>query len=136
MNIIEKIFGDFCNGDIINVQFVPFYKKQQQVERPFELRKFYLKCFFHFNRLGTKHKENFETVRPLHCSNRVNSPPVMKKIYHLSSCSTCARILKEWNPGKDVVLQDIKTEKISPSGLRGARPFMSSTCRRPCRCRA
>lgn len=41
----------------------------------------------------------------------------MKKIYHLSSCTTCKRILKQWNPGKNVVLQDIKTEKITPSQL-------------------
>lgn len=41
----------------------------------------------------------------------------MKKIYHLSSCSTCQRILKQWKPAKDVVLQDIKTEKLTPSQL-------------------
>lgn len=41
----------------------------------------------------------------------------MKKIYHLSSCSTCQRILKEWNPGKDVVLQDIKSESITEKQL-------------------
>lgn len=39
----------------------------------------------------------------------------MPKIYHLSTCSTCQRILKEWKPGKEVVLQDIKTEKITPA---------------------
>ena len=33
----------------------------------------------------------------------------MKKIYYLSSCDTCQRILKEINPGKDVELQ-FKTE--------------------------
>ncbi|MBK6839135.1 MAG: hypothetical protein IPG90_13495 [Bacteroidetes bacterium] len=41
----------------------------------------------------------------------------MKKIYHLSTCSTCQRILKEIKPGKDVVLQDIKTEKITAKQL-------------------
>ena len=41
----------------------------------------------------------------------------MKKIYHLSSCSTCARILGEWKPGKDVVLQDIKTKKITAAQI-------------------
>jgi arsenate reductase (glutaredoxin) len=40
-----------------------------------------------------------------------------KKIYLLSTCSTCQRILKDWSPGKDVVLQDIKTEKITPGEL-------------------
>ena len=41
----------------------------------------------------------------------------MKKIYHLSTCSTCQRILKEIKPGKDVILQDIKTEKITSKQL-------------------
>ncbi len=41
----------------------------------------------------------------------------MKKIYHLSSCSTCQRIIKEINPNDDVILQDIKTEAISENQL-------------------
>jgi arsenate reductase (glutaredoxin) len=41
----------------------------------------------------------------------------MKKIYHLSTCSTCQRILKEWKPGDDVKMQDIKTEKITAKQL-------------------
>lgn len=41
----------------------------------------------------------------------------MKKIYHLSNCTTNQRILKEWKPGKDVVLQDIKTEPITATQI-------------------
>src|ERR1700753_2987500 len=42
----------------------------------------------------------------------------MKKIYHLSSCSTCQQILKDTKAGsKGFVLQDIKTEKITPAQL-------------------
>jgi len=42
----------------------------------------------------------------------------MKKIYHLASCSTCQRILQETGAiKKGVVLQDIKTEKITPAQL-------------------
>ncbi|MBL7923766.1 MAG: hypothetical protein JNL88_06180 [Bacteroidia bacterium] len=41
----------------------------------------------------------------------------MKKIYHLSTCDTNQRILKELKPGKEVVLQDIKTEPITPAQL-------------------
>ena len=41
----------------------------------------------------------------------------MKKIYHLGNCSTCKRILSEINIDKDVVLQDIKEEKISAEQL-------------------
>ena len=36
----------------------------------------------------------------------------MKKIFYLKSCSTNQRILKEINPGSDVVLQNIKEENI------------------------
>lgn len=41
----------------------------------------------------------------------------MKKIYHLATCSTCVRIIKELNPSDDVILQDIKTEKITESQI-------------------
>ena len=41
----------------------------------------------------------------------------MKKIYHLANCSTCQRILKELKPGKEYLLQDIKSEPITASHL-------------------
>src|ERR1700741_5198667 len=42
----------------------------------------------------------------------------MKKIYYLSSCSTCARIIKELDlVKKKFVFQDIKTEKITAKQL-------------------
>lgn len=42
----------------------------------------------------------------------------MKKIYHLSTCDTCQRILGETGAAeKGFTLQDIKTEKISPAEL-------------------
>jgi arsenate reductase len=41
----------------------------------------------------------------------------MKKIYHLGNCSTCKRILSELKLGSDVVLQDIKEEKITAAQL-------------------
>ena len=37
----------------------------------------------------------------------------MKKIYHLGICTTCQRILKELKPGKEFVLQEVKTEPIT-----------------------
>ncbi len=37
----------------------------------------------------------------------------MKKIYHLSTCDTCKRIIKELNVPSDFVLQDIKTDAIT-----------------------
>ena len=37
----------------------------------------------------------------------------MTKVYHLSTCDTCQRILKELQPLDDFILQDIKTEAIT-----------------------
>lgn len=50
----------------------------------------------------------------------------MKKIYHLSSCSTCQKILKQINPGKDVELQDIKEKNIDESTLDWIRDKVGS----------
>lgn len=41
----------------------------------------------------------------------------MKKIYQLSTCDTCKRILKELQPIDGFVLQDIKTESITEDQL-------------------
>lgn len=49
----------------------------------------------------------------------------MKKVYLLSSCSTCQRILKEINE-PNFVLQDIKTEAISEAQLEEMYKLTSS----------
>lgn len=36
-----------------------------------------------------------------------------KKVYHLSTCSTCQRILKQWGADASFELQDIKTQRIT-----------------------
>lgn len=41
----------------------------------------------------------------------------MKKIYHLSNCNTCQKIIKEINPSADTILQDIKVENIDGNTL-------------------
>lgn len=42
----------------------------------------------------------------------------MRKIYYLSTCSTCARIMKDLKiSSKNFVLQDIKTESITAAQL-------------------
>jgi arsenate reductase len=41
----------------------------------------------------------------------------MKKVFHLSSCDTCQKILKETNAGAVCTLQDIKTNNISAEDL-------------------
>lgn len=42
----------------------------------------------------------------------------MKKIYYLSSCDTCKRILNELKPLGDIELQDIKSDPITPEQLK------------------
>jgi arsenate reductase len=47
-----------------------------------------------------------------------NSKNKMKKIYYLSSCSTCSRIIGELElKNKKFEFQDIKTKKITPAQL-------------------
>ena len=41
----------------------------------------------------------------------------MRKIYHLSTCNTCQRIIAELDGGKGFELQDIKSEKITSEQL-------------------
>ncbi len=42
----------------------------------------------------------------------------MKKIYHLASCSTNQRIIKEWGKGiAKFQMQEIKTEPITPEQI-------------------
>lgn len=41
----------------------------------------------------------------------------MKKVYHLATCTTCQRIIKELGIGKEFEYQDIKTEKITPAQI-------------------
>ena len=43
----------------------------------------------------------------------------MKKIYHLSTCNTCQRIINEINPSQETNLQDIKTDPITAQQLEG-----------------
>jgi arsenate reductase len=41
----------------------------------------------------------------------------MNRIFYLASCSTCTRILKELQPGDDVILREIKSEPITAKEL-------------------
>nr|WP_299338903.1 ArsC/Spx/MgsR family protein [Allomuricauda sp.] len=50
----------------------------------------------------------------------------MKKIYHLGSCSTCQRILKELEPLNGVELQEIKEESISEGQLEHMKNLAGS----------
>ena len=50
----------------------------------------------------------------------------MNKIYYLSSCDTCRRILKEMQPLEKVELIDIKTSSLSEEQLREMRDIAGS----------
>lgn len=50
----------------------------------------------------------------------------MKKIYHLSTCNTCQRIIKELQLSDDVILQDIKTEAITSAQLEEMQALSGS----------
>ena len=50
----------------------------------------------------------------------------MKKIYYLSTCNTCTRIINELNLTKDFVLQDIKTEPITEPQIKAMRSLTDS----------
>lgn len=41
----------------------------------------------------------------------------MQKIYHLSTCGTCKKIIAQLNNGEGFELQDIKTDSITPAQL-------------------
>lgn len=50
----------------------------------------------------------------------------MKKVYYLSTCSTCIRILKEANLYQNFELQDIKTNKITAPQLEQMQKLAGS----------
>ncbi|ASO04482.1 arsenate reductase family protein [Arenibacter algicola] len=50
----------------------------------------------------------------------------MKKIFHLSTCDTCQRILKELEPPSNFILQDIKNETITPDQLESMAQLSGS----------
>lgn len=50
----------------------------------------------------------------------------MSKAYYLSSCSTCKKILKETPLSKGIILQDIKTNKLSREQLEEMKHLAGS----------
>lgn len=49
-----------------------------------------------------------------------------KKVYHLSTCSTCKRIISELGIGEEFEYQDIKTEAITPEQLEEMKTLAGS----------
>jgi arsenate reductase-like glutaredoxin family protein len=50
----------------------------------------------------------------------------MKKIYYLSTCNTCTRIIAELNLPEDFIRQDIKTEPITEAQIEVMRVLADS----------
>lgn len=50
----------------------------------------------------------------------------MNKVYHLATCSTCARIIKELALNDSFELQDIKTEAITTTQLEQMQEMSGS----------
>lgn len=50
----------------------------------------------------------------------------MKKIYHLSTCDTCKRIINELDLSSDFQFQDIKTEAITDTQIEEMRSLTDS----------
>jgi arsenate reductase (glutaredoxin) len=50
----------------------------------------------------------------------------MKKIYHLSTCNTCQRIIGELQNGEGFELQDIKTEPMTGEQLEAIKAKVGS----------
>lgn len=58
--------------------------------------------------------------------NTYKTYATLKKIYHLSTCTTCQRMIQEINPDSDVHLQDIKTESITEDQLKAMHSLTGS----------
>lgn len=50
----------------------------------------------------------------------------MPKIYHLSTCKTCQKVIAALNGGEGFELQDIKFDKITPEQLDGLKEVVGS----------
>ena len=50
----------------------------------------------------------------------------MRKIFYLKSCSTCIRILKEWNAPESVSLQNIKSEPLTENQIEELKSLAGS----------
>jgi len=50
----------------------------------------------------------------------------MKKLFHLASCSTCQRIIKEMNGGNGFEMQNIKVEQITAKQLEEMKKMAGS----------
>lgn len=52
--------------------------------------------------------------------------PDMKKVYHLKTCNTCARIIKELDLSSKFTLQDIKSEALTVSQVEDMKNLSGS----------
>ncbi len=50
----------------------------------------------------------------------------MRKIYHLSTCKTCQKVIAELDKGEGFELQDIKTEHVNAEQLDAMKEIVGS----------
>ncbi|MEP2936381.1 MAG: ArsC/Spx/MgsR family protein [Gilvibacter sp.] len=50
----------------------------------------------------------------------------MKRIFHLTNCNTCKRILNELNPGPEFELQDIRNHPLTVAQLEAMKNLTGS----------
>lgn len=50
----------------------------------------------------------------------------MKRIFYLNTCSTCIKILKDWDAPKEVILQNIKTDPLTENQLEELKKLAGS----------
>lgn len=60
------------------------------------------------------------------CILKLENLKQMKKIYYLSTCDTCKRIINELNLPKEFQYQDIKTDAITSAQLEDIRALTDS----------
>lgn len=50
----------------------------------------------------------------------------MNRLFYLSSCSTCKRLMTEWELPAEIILRDIKIEPVSASQLENLKSLAGS----------
>ena len=78
MDIVKKVIGNFRDRNIVNIQFIPFNKKQEEIKRSLKLRKFDLvRSIIHDPRVlkikRVLFAQDAAKVREIYCSVQIGS---------------------------------------------------------------
>ena len=86
MDVAEKIGGEFKNGNVINIQFIPLDKKQKKVESVKTTKDFEIINDWNKRGIVLEIKENEEIDSPLRPAKGQNK---LKIFQHQSRNSPC-----------------------------------------------